>query len=196
MSTLLLLPPIQKEEESSTEASAPLNIVVVFADTLLAKKSTQIYNELIEQFAPDCVFNASWWKFDRLFQQELFAAATHAAAEADIVMVATHADEDLPEAVKGWIDMALRKAAKPDRLLIALLGAGTGWRPVNSAAEQYLRTAAQDAGMEYLHHWIALPLQMSNGSLKNITNRASAITPLLAEILSHTVAVPHGGIND
>jgi hypothetical protein len=196
MNTLLLLPPIPKEEEISTEVSPPLNIVVVFADTLLAKKSAQIYNELIEQFAPDCVFNASWWKFDRLLQRELFEAASHDAAEADIVIVAAHADEDLPEPVKGWMDMALCKAAKQDRLLIALLGAGTGWRSADSAANQYLRTAAQEAGMEYLHRWVALPPQMSNGSLKDIMNRASAITPLLAEILSHTAAVPHGGIND
>lgn len=196
MKTLLLLPPPPTEEETSAECSAPLNIVVVFADTLLAKKSAQIYNELIEQFAPDSVFNASWWKFDRLLQPELFDVASRAAIEADIVIVAAHADEDLPEVVKGWIDMSLCKATKRDRLLIALLGVSTDRRPVDSAANQYLRTAAQEAGMEYLLHWLLMPPLEPTSSPENIAHRANAVTPMLAEILSHTAAVPHGGIND
>lgn len=196
MSTLLLLPPVPKGEEISTEVATPLNIVVVFADTMLAKKSTQIYNDLIEQFAPDCVFNASWWKFDRLLQPHLFETARHTAAEADIVIVAAHAREDLPEAVKGCIDLSLHKATKQDRLLIALLGVSTDERPVDSAANQFLRTAAQEAGMEYLQRWVALPSQMSDGSLENIEHRARAVTPVLAQILAQAAAVPHGGIND
>jgi len=195
MNTLLLMPP-PPAEEIFAEASAPLNIVVVFADTILAKKSAQIYNELIEQFAPDCVFNASWWKFDRLLQPELFEAASRVAGGADIIIIAAHADEDLPDNVRAWIGAAFAEPAKQERLLIGLLGANIDSRPVDSLANQYLRIAAREAGMEYLHRWIALPRQMSNGSLKNITDRANAVTPLLVEILSHTTAIPHGGINE
>ena len=196
MSALLLLPAPPTEEENFPEVSRPLNIVVVFADTILARKLVTIYNDLIEQFAPDCVFNASWWKFDRLRQPELFSAATRATQEADIVIVAAHANEDLPEVVKTWIDMAFWKRAGQDRLLIGLLGQATASQPGDSLPDRYLQAAAREAGMEYLLHWSTLPAPTSNGSLENIADRANAITPMLAEILARTAAFPHGGIND
>lgn len=196
MSRLLLLPPPPTEEEVFPESAPPLNIVVLFADVVMARRSLRIYNDLIDQFAPDCVFNASWWQFDRLQRPEWSEAASHAAAEADIVMVAAHADDALPDVVKAWMHMTLGQSAKPDRLLIGLLGATTTLDRGESPVDRYLQTAAQEAGMEYLLHWSAFPSRMSNGSLEDIASRAQAVTPVLAEILAHPMAIPHGGIND
>src|SRR5688572_5543413 len=117
MKPILLLPPAA-EDESDAESVAPLNIVVMFADTMLAKKSEQIYNELIEQFAPDCVFHASWWRFDRLLQPEFFDAASRVASGADIIIIAAAAEEELPAVVKAWVDFAFAEPAKQERLLI------------------------------------------------------------------------------
>ncbi len=196
MNTLSPLPALPVGEEAFVEFTTPLNIVVLFADTVLARRLARIYNDVIEQFAPDCVFNASWWNFDGLHHPEIFSAATRATKEADIVIVAAHAGEDLPDVVKNWIDMAFWKRAGQERLLIGLLALATASQPVDSVANRYLQAAAREAGMEYLLHWSALPVPSVEGSLEDITSRATTVTPLLAEILSHTGAIPHGGIND
>jgi len=196
MSALLLLPPPPPVDEAFPEFTAPLKVVVVFSDPILARKSAHIYNHMIEQFAPDGVFTAAWWNFDRLHEPESFSAATRAAKIADIIMVAAYADSDLPDAVKTWIDIAFWKQAGRERLLIGLLGLATALPPGDSPPNRYLQAVAREAGMEYLLHWSTLPAPTSGVSLENLEIRANVVTPLLAEILSHATAVPHGGIND
>jgi hypothetical protein len=149
-----ILNPFAQGVTGKNTERAPVRIVAFNGDNVCAVKARQTCVALIPEFGQSCEFDYSCWGFTELGNKEEFKAALDETRVADLIVVAGRADEELPAVVRVCLEMALAEKGRADRVMIALLEAGSadttaGRKPM----EHYLRRIGLEAGMQYLAEW-------------------------------------------
>ena len=86
--------------------------------------------------------------FDGLPTSPLRAIAAREAAAADLVIVALHHAETLPNEVKSWIELWLKQRGKRPAVLLALFD--PLYQGTSSSMQACLREVARRGHMEFL----------------------------------------------
>jgi hypothetical protein len=134
---------------------APVRVVAFGAGDLSAGQTHHICADLLPEFGRDRELDLSSWSFGKLAADAEFKAALNAARVADIIVLASPSNEELPAVVRACLDHALAGHDRACGTLIALLiephvktpGAG-------SVVDRCLRRAAHEAGIQYLVQWL------------------------------------------
>jgi hypothetical protein len=125
-------------------------VVIVYEDYLAGESAMDTYRRLLSQFGRQFDFRVSIWRFGALATPNLIGASVHDAIQADAIIVATYAHDDLPASVRNWIDTWLPLKRGQTSILISLLKSIPGEPQASGEAEEYLRRAAASAGIEFL----------------------------------------------
>ena len=173
-----------------------VSVAAVFSDLKLGLKVSELQRHLSERLGPAWVLHCSSWRFDSLQQGELLAVAARAADDADLLIVATPADQAVPPAVLAWLQTAMAGGNRRERALIALLGCPLMARKGQMPARDCLKGLARQAGLAFFAHRVEWSDRDAASLLDHLDERARAVTGTLREILSHPTPAPRWGINE
>jgi len=125
-----------------------INVVIAFEDSAAGKHAEAFYEHLNERLGMEFEFTRYQWSFALLEDPGVRDAAAHDAATADIMIVTTHGDAELPECVDAWFQSWVGRNAGP-MALVALFDRP----PANVQTRQELRSSlariAQTGGMDF-----------------------------------------------
>jgi hypothetical protein len=133
--TVLPSPPIDLQNSS-------IKIVIAYDNAATALRAEAIYERLAQRLGDDFDFEQRLWRFDVLEEETLRAEAAKDAADADIVIVATKDDHQLPEGVQSWLESSLQQHAG-GAALVALL------EHASPPVQPYLEDVARRGGMDF-----------------------------------------------
>jgi hypothetical protein len=88
------------------------------------------------------------WLFNMFRLHELQEIAAEEAASADLVVIAAHDAENLPDEVKSWMKLWVGQGTARQATLLALLDREPEGEP--RPLEGYLAAAARRGGMEFV----------------------------------------------
>jgi len=129
--------------------SAPsFEVLLAYQDFSSGIRAKEFFDRLVRDHGRLFRFLCHLWKFDVLLAPELGDQAVAEAADADMIVIATHAQTELPPAVKDWVELWLRQTRTPGALVALLDGVQPS---VGSpfAVPTYLREVAERARMKF-----------------------------------------------
>src|SRR5687767_11702484 len=91
-----------QRHDQGMQITCNINVVIAFEDEAAGKHANAFYDHLGERLAADFEFTRYQWSFSLLKDAGVRGAAAHDAATADIVIIATHGNSELPEHVDCW----------------------------------------------------------------------------------------------
>jgi len=133
--------PIWKESGRVTVSAA-------CEDTSTSVRSNEYCRSLSNDLGGNCKLVNEIWLFCQLCEPGLRAIAAGETAVANLIIISVHHAESLPDGVKGWIDLWLKKGNNPGTVLLALFD--PVYRGVSSSMAAYLQGVAKRGGMEFL----------------------------------------------
>jgi hypothetical protein len=178
------------EYEARSEAKAAWSVVVVYEDTAAREQAVDFCDQLVKRFWARFEFEVSWWSFSLLQKDPVAMEAAEKAAQADLVILSSLRQEDLPVPVKGWIESWLSRRGDREGILAGLMGPGVVGSGLEAPKHLYLRQVAHRGAMDYLTQ---VPQNISRSipeSLDLYTTRAAQVTNVLNEILHQQAPLP------
>jgi len=179
-----------------SDSAAVCSVVVTYEDTTTRDRAISICDHLVHKLWEDCEFEFSWWRFDYLRDPEIAVAAVAAANGADLIIFSAHAVQELPRAVKAWIETWLVKRENRESALVALIGTAPELMQGVSPTHIYLRDVAHRAKMDFLTHVPDSLTERLDGGVETIRQRAESVTSVLDKILQQASPPSHWGINE
>jgi hypothetical protein len=107
--------------DSSWNSKYTFNLVVAYEDVTTRNRALQFCDRLPKQLLGDFDFNCTWWKFDQLRDATLREQAVDSAAEANMIILSSHANKELPTSVKTWTETWLARKDHGKRTLLTLI---------------------------------------------------------------------------
>jgi hypothetical protein len=136
------------DDTANTSSNHPFRTVIVYEDYETALRVEQIYQQLIKELSGETNFKCLWVCFGSLAVPEVLKDAAKEAAKADLVIFSTHAERELPEHVRLWIERWLPEKSLEDSALAALVGL-PGEESRVTLIHEYLRSVARRGKMEF-----------------------------------------------
>jgi hypothetical protein len=128
---------------SLDESEQSIKVIIVYDHLETAKRAEAIYERLSYSFhGSGFEFEQRLWRFDVLEDEGFCAEAARDAADADIVIVATHDDTELPKGVQNWLETSL-EGHTGAAALVALL------QHASAPVTPYLQEVARRGGMDF-----------------------------------------------
>ena len=182
---------------SNRDPSSTFTTVIVYEDFETGKMAKKTCDFLSAQLGEECKVNIQMWKFDVLAITKLRELAAADAAAADMIIVASHGMDELPNEVKSWIELWLSERYHPLAIVALCDSVPEG---VVNPVETYLAAVARRAGIQFFSQPGDLPgtPQTTTGLVveqeRSYTNKNTG--SILAGALRQESAVSHWGINE
>jgi hypothetical protein len=125
-----------------------LAVLATFEDSVSGMRVKEFCQGLSRKLGQRCQIVEHVWVFSTFRLRELQEIAAEEASEADLIIISVHQAKDLPDEVKGWIDLWLRRKSPLRAVLVALLDAP--YEGASGSTEAYLKEVARRGGMEFL----------------------------------------------
>lgn len=176
---------------ASPPESTPFNVVVIYDHAESACRAMTLVDGLATEFSGDLEVHREIWRFDILEFPALRDAAFQNAAEADLLIVASDGNFDLPPTLKDFLERWSVTTLPGATALAAVLPQRTVPSPVHPLLCRYLEELATHAGQPFFARSFSAP--------KTATFEphllAETVAPL-ASLEDRAQPVPHWGINE
>ncbi len=123
-------------------------LLATFADSATGTRIKEFRQDLARRLGEHCQIIEHVWLFSMFRLPELREIAAEEAAASDLVVMAVHDSENLPDEVKTWMDLWLQPGPARNAVLLVLLDSASEGTP--GAVERYLRDAATRSGRDFL----------------------------------------------
>jgi hypothetical protein len=181
--------------ERVVEPSAPFKVLVVYEEFVSHQKAMEVCTLLARQLTT-LDFQCVSWSFEQLSRPGIAEEAARAAADADVIVIATNNSRDLPMSAKAWNERWLAKDRTRQATLIGIVGTPDGREAEASPVGGYLAALAADGGVQFYSCTFALPPDTLTGTLDELVARAQAMSPTMQGILHRSIPAPRWGLNE
>ena len=120
--------------------------VVIYEDFAAGERGERFFGKLVAARDDDCVSRHNLWSFPALVIPEMRNIAASAAAAADIVILALSGKDELPAAVKEWIEMWIWLIEDTHPALVALFENPNG---ESGPIRRYLRLVTASKHLDF-----------------------------------------------
>ncbi len=173
-----------------------LKVHLIYEDTETGLRAKQAVDRLGERFNLETDACLNPWRFDRLWEPTLREQALNEAAEADILLVSAHGQDELPPAILAWLEQWLASDhAGPRALVLSFDARARGSTGANQILAS-LHAAARLAGVDVLPHFGATLTPDWEMTIEDLHYRAEAQTVLLNDALLQVEQHTRWGINE
>jgi hypothetical protein len=156
----------QREGDEEMQITCNINVVIAFEDEVAGRYASAFYEHLNERLGDDFEFIRYQWSFSLLRDEGVRTAAAHDTSAADIVIIATHGDRELPEQVGLWFQQWVGRNAGP-MALVALFDCPAVLAEARDKVRSALGHIAQAGGMDFF----AEPDSTARGTETDFINR-------------------------
>jgi hypothetical protein len=105
----------------------PLNVLIIYEDAPSARRAMRMVCRLAAQTGDQIDFKVDFWRFDLLEDSECGSAAMLDALAANMVIVTTREDADLPPATNRLLERCIARRSETKAAVVALFGSGDAW---------------------------------------------------------------------
>jgi len=121
-------PPVSRScrDAQRAQGSRMCKIVTFYEDFNDAIRAHQMVDRIARRVNGDLPFLATAWRFGLLGKSELNATILRDVAVADVIVVASNGDRELPERVACWIEVCMNGLPDAMPVLVALHDEGSG----------------------------------------------------------------------
>jgi len=186
-----LINPVFPGDFSLQERRA-IKAVILYEGTSTGQRAMITCKRLIRRLGQDFEFETSLWNFDVLCLPVLKQMAAQDAADANLVIIATHGQRVLPREVRFWLKSWLSQKREGIRALVALLASAGGESTGKSYLLDYLQEAAQNANIDFFSH--TFPDLPDNGS--SADNPATEVNAAAVMFEQRRTTYADWGINE
>jgi hypothetical protein len=165
-----------------SEGLLKLDVLVVHEDFGTGLRARRALDQTAQLFAVEADLKVNLWDFGLLREPALYEQAAHEAAEADIVFVSAHGQDELPVSLKLWVQQWLAREGRGPSALVMSLDADAGDSPSVIQMLEALHSAARLAGVDFILHWGESQPEWES-DLEEIQRRAETRTTLLDGVL-------------
>jgi hypothetical protein len=123
-------------------------LLAAFEDSATGNRVKEFTQDLSRDLGEECRVIEHVWLFNTFGLPELQEIAAEEASTSDLVVISMHQAESVPDGVKGWIDLWLKRRTRQPAILLALLDAD--YEGASSSVETYLKQVARRGGMDFL----------------------------------------------
>jgi hypothetical protein len=117
-------------------------------DSSTSARAEEFCRSLSSDLGQSCEIIKEIWLFNLLGLPGLRTVAAGEAAVAHLIIISVHHAETLPDGVKSWIDLWLKKRNNRGAVLLARFD--PIYQCVSSSMGNYLKEVAKRGGMEFL----------------------------------------------
>ena len=145
-----------RQQTKPMESNLEIEVVIVYENFAAGIRAKSMLDRLSAALQPEFGINRGLWKFELLDYPQLREQAAIEALKADMIVVSTNGDSDLPEHIKNWIESWLPQKREGLAALIALLD-HPQQKTDSWPAYTYLRQVANEGKMDFFfcktHDW-------------------------------------------
>lgn len=167
-----------------------LSVLVAYEGEKGREAAVSFCDALIARFWAQCTFQPDWYSFEALSLPDPSREAAKKARSADVLVFATGPADDVPWAVKGWIESWLSRRGEREGSLVCLSDLPGVTPSAPTAAQSFLRQVAHRAGMDYLTHLPEGTADLCPESVDSCAERANLVTSVLHGILHQPTPPP------
>jgi hypothetical protein len=172
------------------EARTTLNVVIAYDDVPAGQHAMHILGDVADNFGSNIELRPQLWAFRFLDNPDWRALAAKDVLEADMLIISTSSENELPAAVRNWFNSCLAQRCGADLAVIALLGSPDKLDEHYSARFQYVQRAVSEASCDFFAP-APHPEDSLDANIENIRHRADTVTPILDDILHLPTAPLH-----
>lgn len=188
-SGLTLLP--DPSRTTNSPESTPFNVVVIYDRAESACRAMSLVDGLATEFSGDLEIHREIWRFDILEFPTLREAAFQNAAEAELLIVASDGQFDLPPTLKEFLEQWSVTAIPGSTALAAVLPQREVPSPVHPILCRYLEELATQAGQPFFARSFSPPRTQTFDP-----HILAAANEPLAALEKRAEPAPHWGINE
>jgi hypothetical protein len=125
-----------------------LAFLAIFEDSITGTRVKEFRQSLSRDLGRECRIVEHVWLFNTLRLRELREIAAEEAAGSDLIIIAAHRTDALPNEVRDWIELWVRPILRHPAVLLALLDPDD--EGASNPLQAYLQGVASRGGMEFL----------------------------------------------
>jgi hypothetical protein len=129
-------------------ASPQMTLLATFEDCSGGTRVRDFCQSLTRDLGSACAVIEHVWLFSTLRMRELRQIAADEARGSDLIIVSVQRSDELPNEVKDWIELWLRREFNHPAVLLALLD--PDYEGASTAVQSYLQEVARRGGMDFL----------------------------------------------
>jgi hypothetical protein len=162
-----------------------LNVVIAYDDVPAGQRAMHTLADLTRDVGEEMDLGPQLWKFEYLEDPDWRALAAADAIKADLLIISTTSETELPATVEDWVTTCLAQKRGTCAAVVALLGTVNNRDEPDSPRLQFIQRASIEAGLDFFaprpRHEDSLNL-----TLESIHRRADTVTRTFDEILHQT----------
>jgi hypothetical protein len=136
--------------ERNLPSNPALNVVIAYEGFASGQHAVQMYHRLMLERGNPADVDIKTWAFNMLRNRKLNNAAVEAAAEAEVIIIATEG-EKLPSAVEKWLEGWRRRPTNNHPTsVVGVLDRPAACDNQLSPMEKFLRSVASSTGSDFL----------------------------------------------
>lgn len=140
---------------ASRTNAAPFRVVIAYEDFSAGRRGMDTCHLLNSLLGNRTEVATTLWNFEVLAHPDLSRRATHEAAEADVIVISTSVDRELPLPTRLWIESWAASKQNESAALIALLANDVAHGGSAPFVHSYLEAVAGRTGMDFICRHIA-----------------------------------------
>jgi hypothetical protein len=184
-----LLTPFSDRNELESERD--FSVVIVYENLAAGHRAMRLFTDLVEEHKGNLRFRPKPWRFDLLADPEWRQFAAADARRADLLIISTGNDSDLPASVQSWLRLCLAQKSGGGGV-VALFGTEGQMDSAESPRLRFLKQAAEEAGLDFF-----APPAPDNGAECRRTRAAMSGAIQAGKGALHPAAANrHWGINE
>lgn len=154
--------------EAAIREERRLDALLLYEDFSTGLRAQRLLEEVVNSMKVEVDSQAQLWRFELLHEPALLELAADKAAQADIVFLSTHGQNDVPAAVYAWFRRWLARKSSEPRALVVLLDPGSRNGAVADRMLEALRADAVPAGVEVFVQAAETPRAEWESAMQNI----------------------------
>ncbi|MBI3849959.1 MAG: hypothetical protein HY298_06665 [Verrucomicrobia bacterium] len=165
-----------------SKVDATLNVVIAYDDIPAGQRAMRTLANLTRGIGDEIEFRPQLWRFEFLEDPDWRAVAAAETINADILIISTSSETELPVVVESWVRSCLAQKRDDTIAVVALLGSADKTDKSDSQRYQFMQRAARDGGFDFFAP-SARHEDSSDSTIESIRQRAETVTPILDDIL-------------
>lgn len=134
------------------ETKTPFKVVIAYDDVAMGVRAKHVFDSVARTMEPDCTPVLNIWKFSMLQMPELADSAVIEAAAANMIILALHEDNGVPQEARTWIENWLALRARAEGALVLLFDPAKNPSTAVMHTDFYLLDAGLRGNLDVFSH--------------------------------------------